>query len=114
MTTTRKIKLPEVTRHLRDDFGVSVSYRRLYTAVLDGIVPAEKDASGIVVEAAIKSGTMETAKYCCEQGRLLYSVNPGILGDDGDHSGNRKLIEDGAMVLENKDDVLRLIRGIGN
>ena len=46
MTTTRKIKLPEVTRHLRDDFGVSVSYRRLYTAVLDGIVPAEKDASG--------------------------------------------------------------------
>ena len=46
MTPAKWIKLPEVTRHLRDDFGVSVSDRRLYTAVLDGIVPAEKDASG--------------------------------------------------------------------
>ena len=41
-----KIKLSEVPRRLRDELGVSVSYRRLYTAVLDGIVPAERDASG--------------------------------------------------------------------
>ena len=46
MTTTCKIKLSEVPRRLRDEFGVSISYRRLYTAVLDGMVPAEKDASG--------------------------------------------------------------------
>ena len=46
MTTASKIKLSEVPRRLRNEFGVSISYRRLYTAVLDGIVPAEKDASG--------------------------------------------------------------------
>ena len=44
--TETKIKLPEAPRRLRDEFGVSISYRRLYTAVLDGMVPAEKDASG--------------------------------------------------------------------
>ena len=41
-----KIKLSEAPRRLRDEFGVSISYRRLYTAVLDGMVPAERDASG--------------------------------------------------------------------
>ncbi len=46
MTPVHKIKLSEIPRRLRDQFDVSVSYRRLYTAVLDGIVPAERDASG--------------------------------------------------------------------
>ena len=46
MTTNAKIKLSELPRRLRDEFGVSVTYRRLYTAVLDGIVPAERDGSG--------------------------------------------------------------------
>ena len=44
--TDNKIKLSEVPRHLRDEFGVAITYRRLYTAVLDGIVPAERDDSG--------------------------------------------------------------------
>ena len=46
MTNTCKVKLSEVPRRLRHEFGVSISYRRVYSAVLDGIVPAEKDASG--------------------------------------------------------------------
>ncbi len=46
MTPVHKIKLSELPRRLRDQFDVTVSYRRLYTAVLDGIVPAERDASG--------------------------------------------------------------------
>ena len=46
MTTTNKIKLSEVPRHLRDEFSVAVTYRRLYTAVLDGTIPAGRDASG--------------------------------------------------------------------
>ena len=41
-----KIKLPETARRLREDFGVSVSYRSIYHKVLDGIIPAERDASG--------------------------------------------------------------------
>ena len=46
MTSVKKIKLSELSRRLRDEFGESVPYRKIYTAVLDGIVPAERDASG--------------------------------------------------------------------
>ncbi len=41
-----KIKLSETPRRLRDEFDVIVSYRSLYHKVLDGIIPAERDASG--------------------------------------------------------------------
>ncbi len=41
-----KIKLSETARRLRDEFDVIVSYRSLYHRVLDGIIPAERDASG--------------------------------------------------------------------
>ena len=41
-----KIKLSETPRRLRDEFDVVVSYRSLYHRVLDGIIPAERDASG--------------------------------------------------------------------
>lgn len=40
------INLSEVPRHLRKAFEVKVSYRRVYTAVLDGKIPAEKDETG--------------------------------------------------------------------
>lgn len=85
--------------------GTYVQRNRIQSGLSDAV---------IVVEAAIRSGTMETAKHCREQGRPLYSVSPGILGDDADPSGNWKLIEGGAKVLENKDDVLGLIRDIAS
>ena len=44
--STQKIKLSELPRLLKHEFGLAVSYRRVYSAVLDGIVPAERDASG--------------------------------------------------------------------
>ena len=40
------IILPEVPRYLRKEFEVKVSYRRVYTAVLNGDIPAEKDDTG--------------------------------------------------------------------
>ena len=46
MTTSDKIDLPEVTRRLREEFGVSVSHRRLDAAVLIGVVPVTRDAFG--------------------------------------------------------------------
>ena len=46
MPTNDKIKLSETPRRLRDEFNVIVSYRSLYHRVLDGIIPAERDASG--------------------------------------------------------------------
>jgi hypothetical protein len=46
--------LPEACRWLRKTTGVHVTYRRLYSAVLDGAVPAVKDESGSrwVIKAA--------------------------------------------------------------
>ena len=44
--TKETIKLSEVPRRIRRDFGVEITYRRLYSAVLDGKVPAHKDDSG--------------------------------------------------------------------
>ena len=41
-----QIKLSELPRRLRKEFGIEVSYRKTYSAVLDGAIPAEKDASG--------------------------------------------------------------------
>ncbi len=41
-----KIKLPETARRLREDYGVVVSYRSIYHKVLDGVIPAERDATG--------------------------------------------------------------------
>ncbi len=46
MPTNDKIKLSETARRLREDYDVSVSYRSIYHKVLDGIIPAERDASG--------------------------------------------------------------------
>ena len=40
------INLSELPRRLRKEHGVKISYRRVYTGVLDGDIPAEKDASG--------------------------------------------------------------------
>lgn len=44
MTTT--IKLTDVPRRIRKDFGKIVPYRKLHGRILDGAVPAERDASG--------------------------------------------------------------------
>jgi DNA processing protein len=68
----------------------------------------------IIVEAALNSGTMETANHCRNQGRPLYSVSPDTLGNDADPGGNRKLIEGGAKVLKSKDGVLELIQDLKN
>ena len=40
------IDLPEVTRRLREEFGICVSHRRLDAAVLVGVLPATRDAFG--------------------------------------------------------------------
>ena len=38
--------LPEACRWLRGKAGIRITYRRLYSAVLDGSIPAVKDDSG--------------------------------------------------------------------
>lgn len=66
----------------------------------------------IVVEAAIKSGTLITARFALEQGREVFAI-PGSPLDPRCHGTNR-LIRDGATLIENADDVLDALRGMTN
>lgn len=51
----------------------------------------------VIIEAALDSGTMDTARYAARQGRPMFVVD---WGDDSDaHAGNRRLIQQGAAVL---------------
>ena len=63
-------------------------------------------SSGIVVmEATIKSGSLITARMAGEQGRDVYAV-PGYPLDPR-AQGPNKLIQDGAVLVQNKDDILK-------
>jgi DNA processing protein len=62
----------------------------------------------VVVEAALRSGSLITARMALEQGREVFAV-PGSPLDPRCH-GSNNLIRQGAALTENVDDV---IRGLG-
>ena len=67
-------------------------------------------SSGIVVvEATFKSGSLITARLAAEQGRDVYAV-PGHPFDPR-AEGPNKLIQDGATLVRNAEDVLKNIHG---
>lgn len=65
----------------------------------------------IVVEAAMKSGTLITARFAAEQGREVFAV-PGSPMDPRCQGTNR-LIRDGATLVQSADDVLSALSGQG-
>lgn len=65
-------------------------------------------SSGVlVVEATLKSGSLITARMAAEQGRDVFAV-PGHPFDPR-ASGPNKLIQDGAVLIQNADDILQNI-----
>ncbi len=59
----------------------------------------------IIVEAAIRSGSLITARFAAEQGRDVFAVPGSPL--DPRCEGTNKLIKDGAAILTSVDDVLQ-------
>jgi len=111
--------------------GVDVVYPRenqkLYEQIIDyGLILAESPlgmepiarhfpkrnrivsgiSSGVIVmEATIKSGSLITARMAAEQGRDVYAV-PGYPLDPR-AQGPNKLIQDGAVLVQRADDILK-------
>lgn len=97
--------------------GVVVSERRLGAEPLARHFPRRnRIISGlslgvVVIEAALQSGSLLTARSAADQGREVFAV-PGSPLDPRCRGSNR-LIRDGARLIETVEDILADLPGIG-
>lgn len=74
-------------------------------------IVAGLSAGVIVVESDVAGGSMITARFAGEQGRLIFAV-PGRI-DQATSAGCHQLIRDGATLLTSVDDVLSELNYLG-
>jgi DNA processing protein len=66
----------------------------------------------LIVEAAHRSGSLITARQAVEQGRELFAL-PGRVDSPMSH-GSNALIRDGAILVQNLDDILEHLGHVGH
>jgi len=113
---------PKENRKLFDQIvesrrGALISELPMRTAVLAGNFPTRnRIISGlslglVVIEAARRSGSLITARVAAEQGRCVMAV-PGRV-DNATSQGTNELIRNGAILVQNLDDVLEELGEVG-
>lgn len=91
--------------------GVLVSSFALNSSALPGNFPARNriiaglSKGCIVIQAAEQSGALITAQYALEQGRDVFAV-PGLITDHLS-VGCHVLLQQGALLVQSSDDILR-------
>lgn len=92
------------------EYPVGEPARRTYFVERDRIQSGLSQAV-VVIETDIKGGSMHTARFAREQGRILAALkHPAHLGDAPKSQGNQALMRDsGAVSLGNADDLAALI-----
>jgi DNA processing protein len=62
----------------------------------------------VVIEASVRSGSLQTARFGLEQGREVMAVPGTVLGER--FRGSHALLRDGAALVESAEDVLQELR----
>lgn len=96
----RGLLLSEVLPNRVPDQGMFLARNRLIASLAEGIV---------IIEAALRSGTLSTAQFALELGKEIMVIPGSPL--DPRYSGSNMLIKNGASLIEGDLDVFDILNG---